>query len=100
MLWLVNQDFVSWKDLIEHEYLTEKALTTRKDRYALPVCITMFRRQIDEDKEADKAEKEGRAPMQVPDAYKRKELARTAYAVLFAMSPETQIIEPDYDSVD
>ena len=58
VLWLVNQDFVSWKDMIEHEDLTEKALTTRKDRYALPVCITMFRRQIDEDKEADKAEKE------------------------------------------
>jgi hypothetical protein len=98
VLWLINQDFVSWAKMVDGEDLTEAILNGRKDRYALPVCLAMFRRDLEEDKTIAKMEKAGLPYTPIPEEYKLKEQARMAFAVLFAMSPESEITEPDYDS--
>ena len=93
--WYLSEDFHSFALARDSKDLTEDSLEQFNDSYAYPICMALFRSELELEKLAKELESKGRA-LEIPNEHRILEHAIMAHGISTAISPGIEISEPDY----
>jgi hypothetical protein len=93
--WYLNKDFHSFTLAKDSKDLTEDSVERFNDSYAYPICMALFRSELELEKLAKELELKGRA-LDIPNEHRILQHAIMAHGIATAISPEIEITEPDY----